>query len=52
MLLNPDVIIIGGGVSKNHEKFFPLMNTNAKLLPAHFFNLAGIIGAAMFASQK
>jgi len=51
MLLNPDVIIIGGGVSKNHEKFFPLIKTSAKLLPAHFYNLAGIIGSAMFAAK-
>jgi len=52
MLINPDVIIIGGGASKYYEKFFCYLNTNAKLLPAHFFNQAGIIGAAIFASQQ
>jgi polyphosphate glucokinase len=52
MLINPDAIIIGGGASKYYEKFFCYLKTNAKLLPAHFFNQAGIIGAAIFASQK
>ena len=52
MLINPDVIIIGGGASKYYEKFFCYLKTNAKLLPAHFFNQAGIIGAAIFASQQ
>ena len=51
-LINPDVIIIGGGISKSHLKFFPHLKTRAKLLPAHFLNQAGIIGAAIFASQK
>ena len=51
-LINPDVIIIGGGASKYYEKFFCYLKTNAQLLPAHFFNQAGIIGAAIFASQQ
>ena len=52
MLINPDVIIIGGGASKYYQEFFCYLDTGAKLLPAHFFNQAGIIGAAMFASQQ
>ena len=52
MLINPDVIIIGGGASKYYEKFFGYLDTHAKILPAYFFNQAGIIGAAMFASQQ
>jgi polyphosphate glucokinase len=52
MLINPDAIIIGGGASKYYEKFFCYLKTNAQLLPAHFFNQAGIIGAAIFASQQ
>jgi polyphosphate glucokinase len=52
MLINPDVIIIGGGVSKYYEKYFGYLKTNAQLLPAHFFNQAGIIGAAIYASQQ
>ena len=49
LLFWPDVIIIGGGVSKKHEKFFPHINVRAKLLPAAFRNEAGIVGAAMAA---
>ena len=52
MLINPDAIIIGGGASKYYEKFFCYLKTNAQLLPAHFFNQAGIIGAAIFASRE
>lgn len=48
-LFSPDVIIIGGGASKNHEKFFPYLNVKARLLPAEHLNLAGIIGAARYA---
>ncbi|NMB60997.1 MAG: ROK family protein [Chloroflexi bacterium] len=48
-LFSPDVIVIGGGASKNHERFFPYLNVKAKLLPAELLNLAGIIGAARYA---
>jgi polyphosphate glucokinase len=46
-LLWPDLIIIGGGVSKRAEKFFPHLNTRAELLPAALQNEAGIVGAAL-----
>jgi polyphosphate glucokinase len=49
LLFWPDVIIIGGGVSKKHAKFFPYIDVRAKLLPAAFRNEAGIVGAAMAA---
>ena len=49
LLFWPDVIIIGGGVSKKHENFFPHIKVKAKLLPAAFRNEAGIVGAAMAA---
>jgi polyphosphate glucokinase len=48
-LFSPDLFIIGGGVSKKHEKFLPLLTTRAPIVPAHFRNQAGIIGAAMAA---
>jgi polyphosphate glucokinase len=47
----PDLFIIGGGVSKEHEKFLPLLQTHAKIVPAHLLNQAGIIGAAIMAAQ-
>jgi polyphosphate glucokinase len=43
----PDLIVIGGGVSKKHEKFLPLLRTRAELVPAQLLNEAGIVGAAL-----
>jgi polyphosphate glucokinase len=49
-LLAPDLIIIGGGISKKSEKFLPLLTgLRATVLPAKMLNDAGIIGAAMAA---
>lgn len=45
----PDLIIVGGGISKESEKFFPFLSTQAKLVPAQMLNNAGIVGAAMAA---
>ncbi len=42
----PDMIIVGGGASKKHEKFFPLLTVKAKVVPAQLLNEAGIVGAA------
>ena len=44
-LLWPDLIIIGGGVSRRPEKFFPHLNTRAELVPAALENEAGIVGS-------
>lgn len=46
-LLWPDLIIIGGGVSKKADKFFPHLDTRAELQPAALQNEAGIVGAAL-----
>lgn len=46
-LFSPDLIIVGGGVSENPEKFFPYLRVRAKLVPAQMANDAGIIGAAL-----
>ncbi len=48
-LFSPDLIIIGGGVSKKHDKFLPLLHTRARMVPAQLFNDAGIVGAALAA---
>ncbi len=47
----PDLIIIGGGVSKRHEKFFPYLDVGTKVVPAQMRNEAGIVGAALFAAE-
>jgi polyphosphate glucokinase len=46
-LLWPDMIIIGGGVSKAPDKVMPLLESKAKIVPATLANAAGIIGAAL-----
>ncbi len=46
-LLNPDVFIVGGGVSAASEKFFPYIHVKTRLLAAQLHNDAGIIGAAL-----
>lgn len=48
----PDLFIIGGGLSKSSEKFFPLINIKTPMIPAQFLNQAGIIGAAIYAAEK
>jgi polyphosphate glucokinase len=48
-LFSPDLFILGGGVSKKHEKFLPLLNTRADIVPAQLLNEAGIAGAALAA---
>lgn len=50
-LFSPDLFIIGGGVSKKHKKFLPLIHTQTPIVPAQMLNEAGIIGAAMAASS-
>jgi polyphosphate glucokinase len=48
----PDLFIIGGGISKEHEKFIPLLKVEARVVPAQFLNEAGIVGAALAASLE
>jgi polyphosphate glucokinase len=49
-LLSPDLIIIGGGVSKKSDRFLPMLSLRAKVVPAALLNDAGIVGAAMAAA--
>ena len=46
-LLSPDLIIIGGGISKKSDKFLPRLTLKARVVPAVLLNDAGIVGAAM-----
>ena len=48
-LLTPDLFIVGGGVSKSHEQFLPLLKLKTEIVPAALQNSAGIIGAAALA---
>ena len=50
-LLWPQLIIIGGGVSASVQKYLPKIELRTPVVPAQLLNDAGIIGAAMFASN-
>jgi polyphosphate glucokinase len=50
-LLWPQLIIIGGGVSASAQKYLPRIEIRTPIVPAQLLNDAGIIGAAMFASD-
>jgi polyphosphate glucokinase len=46
-LLWPDLIILGGGVSKNADRYLPLLQVRTEVVPARLRNTAGIVGAAL-----
>lgn len=50
-LITPDLFIIGGGVSKRYESFFPYINCKTEIVPAQLRNRAGIVGAAVAATD-
>jgi polyphosphate glucokinase len=50
-LMWPNLMIIGGGVSKNSDKFIPRLTVKCLVVPAQLRNDAGIIGAAIVASE-
>jgi polyphosphate glucokinase len=45
----PDLIIVGGGVSKKADKFLPHIRLDTEIVPAALHNDAGIVGAALSA---
>jgi polyphosphate glucokinase len=51
-LFTPDLIIVGGGVSKQHEDFLPLLKLKTPIVPALKRNNAGILGAAALATKN
>lgn len=51
-LLSPDLIVVGGGVSKKHDKFLPQLHLRAPIVAAQLRNAAGIVGAAALAADR
>jgi polyphosphate glucokinase len=51
-LLAPDLVIIGGGISKHPEKFLPRLSLRAHIVAAEMANTAGIVGAALAAGAR
>jgi polyphosphate glucokinase len=47
----PDLLILGGGVSKVMDKYRDWLVSTAPIVPAQHLNTAGIIGAAMAAAE-
>jgi polyphosphate glucokinase len=48
----PDLIVVGGGVSKRSGKWLNLVQTRTEMVPAALLNNAGIIGAAVLAAER
>lgn len=51
-LFTPDLFIVGGGVSKNADKWVPLLELNTPVKAAQLLNDAGIVGAAIAALEN
>ncbi len=51
-LFSPSLIVLGGGVSKNADKFLPYLTVRVPIVPAQLRNDAGIVGAAMVAVER
>ena len=51
-IFTPNMIILGGGVSKRYAQFGDFIKTDCKVVSASIFNDAGIVGAAVHAYQK
>lgn len=48
-LIWPDLLIVGGGVSKHAHKWLPLLRVRTPVVAAQLRNTAGIVGAALAA---
>jgi predicted NBD/HSP70 family sugar kinase len=52
MILSPDLIIIGGGISSSPEKFFQYLDLKTNTVTAKLGSNAGIVGAALSVKTK
>ncbi|MDF1604556.1 polyphosphate--glucose phosphotransferase [Nocardioides sp. YIM 152315] len=50
-LFSPELFVVGGGVSKASEEFLPLLELDTEIIPARLRNKAGVVGAALYASE-
>ena len=48
----PDLFIVGGGISKQSDKYLPLLNIQTPIITAQLLNQAGIVGAALAARRS
>ena len=47
---SPDLVVLGGGVSKDHAKYAKWLTCRAPIVTAAMLNTAGIVGAALAAA--
>lgn len=52
ILLAPDHIVLGGGISVDFDQFKHLLKTRASLQTAYYRNRAGVVGAAIYAAHQ
>jgi polyphosphate glucokinase len=50
-LFSPDLIVVGGGVSKDADQFLHLIDVDTEIVAATLRNRAGIVGAALYAAE-
>lgn len=50
-LFSPDLVVVGGGVSRHHDQFLHLIDVDVEMVPARLENRAGIVGAALLAGS-
>jgi polyphosphate glucokinase len=50
-LFSPDLIVLGGGVSKHADNFLYPSDIDTEIVPAQLQNRAGIVGAALWAAE-
>lgn len=46
-IFNPTAFVVGGGISRDHERWIPHLKVETPVVPAQLLNRAGIVGAAM-----
>ena len=51
-ILAPDLIAIGGGISRDAEQFMPRLQTRARMVTASLFNDAGVVGGATLTEHE
>ena len=52
LLMHPDRFVLGGGISRDAAKYLPFPHVTVPVIPAHFRNNAGIVGAACLAHEQ
>lgn len=52
LLFSPDLFIVGGGISRKADRFLPLLDLKAPIVPAQLRQNSGIVGAAILGAEQ